>query len=64
MRDSAGAPLGALSISARAESIDIETKTRIVAILNKESRVLQNLIHQANIDVAEYSKRFSENQFV
>jgi len=64
VRDSAGAPLGALSVSAKAESIDMETKTQIMAILNKESRVLQNLIHQANIDVAEYSKRFSENQFV
>lgn len=64
VRDSAGAPLGAISISAKAESIDMETQTQIMAILNKESRVLQNLIHQANIDVAEYSKRFSEDPFV
>ncbi|MDB5764419.1 MAG: hypothetical protein JWQ21_3414 [Herminiimonas sp.] len=36
----------------------------LVAILNKEARVLQNLIHQANIDVAEYSKRIAANQLI
>ena len=63
VRDSAGAPLGAISISAKAESLPLEKQREIVAILNKESRVLQNLIHQANVDVAEYSKRFAANQF-
>lgn len=63
VRDSAGAPLGAISVSAKAESLPLETQMKILAILNKESRVLQNLIHQANIDVAEYSRRFSDNYF-
>ncbi|MDB5757530.1 MAG: putative regulatory protein IclR family [Burkholderia sp.] len=64
VRDSAGAPLGAISISAKADSLPKEKQGEFVAILNKESRVLQNLIHQANVDVAVYSKRFAANQLI
>jgi DNA-binding IclR family transcriptional regulator len=63
VRDSAGAPLGAISVSSRTESLSLEIQTKIMAILNKESRILQNLIHQANFDLAEYSRRLSENPF-
>jgi DNA-binding IclR family transcriptional regulator len=63
VRDSAGAPLGAISVSAKAESLSLEAQVKILGILRKESRVLQNLIHQANIDVAEYcTKRVTRHR--
>jgi DNA-binding IclR family transcriptional regulator len=64
VHDSSGAPLGAISISAEADSLSLETQTEIVQILKTESRAIQNLLHQANVDVAEYSRQYAPRKFI
>jgi DNA-binding IclR family transcriptional regulator len=64
VHDSSGAPLGAISISAKADSLPLETQRNIVQILKKESRAIQNLLHQANVDVAEYSRQYAPRKFI
>jgi DNA-binding IclR family transcriptional regulator len=63
VHDSSGAPLGAISISAEADSLPLEAQRNIVLILKKESREIQNLLHQANVDVAEYSRQYAPGKF-
>jgi DNA-binding IclR family transcriptional regulator len=53
VRNSTGAPLAAISVTAMAESLTVERQQKIVALLRRESHVIQNLVHQANIDVTD-----------
>lgn len=61
--DGSGAPLGAISVSAKADSLSLEAQGEIVLILKKEARVIQNLLHQANFEVAEYSRQYLPRNF-
>lgn len=63
VHDGSGAPLGAISVSAQADSLPLEAQREIVLILKKEARAIQNLLHQANFDVAEYSRQYIPRKF-
>ncbi|CAL62805.1 Putative regulatory proteins IclR family [Herminiimonas arsenicoxydans] len=64
VRNSEGAPLGAISITAKGKILSPEEKREIMTVLNRESRILQNQIHKANIDLEEYSKRFGSHHLI
>lgn len=64
VHDGSGAPLGAISVSAKADSLSLEAQGEIVLILKKEARVIQNLLHQANFDVAEYTRQYLPGKFL
>jgi DNA-binding IclR family transcriptional regulator len=49
VRDNTGTPFGAISISAKADSLTTEQQQIIVSILNKESYILENLFPQSSI---------------
>jgi len=57
IRDSDGAPLAALSVTALAENLSFSRQQEILSILRKESRVIQNLVHQANFDISDLRGR-------
>jgi DNA-binding IclR family transcriptional regulator len=64
VHDGSGAPLGAISVSAKADSLSLDAQGEIVVILKKEARVIQNLLHQANFDVAEYNRQYAPGKFL
>jgi DNA-binding IclR family transcriptional regulator len=51
IRDSGGAPIAALSVTALTESLPPARQQELVSLLRRESRLIQNLIHQANFDM-------------
>lgn len=64
VRNSEGAPLGAISVTAKGKILSPEETREIMTVLNRESRILQNQIHKANIDLDEYSKRFGSHHLI
>ncbi|MGF6272606.1 DNA-binding IclR family transcriptional regulator [Massilia sp. UYP11] len=63
VHDGSGAPLGAISISAKADCLPLKAQGEIVLILKKEARAIQNLLHQANFDMAEYNRQYLQGKF-
>ncbi|MEX3853164.1 IclR family transcriptional regulator [Paraburkholderia sp. BR10923] len=57
IRDSGGAPLAALSVTALAGSLSQARQQELVSLLRTESRVIQNLVHQANLDTTDLRGR-------
>ncbi|AMV48809.1 IclR family transcriptional regulator [Paraburkholderia caribensis] len=57
IRDSAGAPLAALSVTALAGSLSQARQQELVSLLRTESREIQNLVHQANLDISDLRGR-------
>jgi DNA-binding IclR family transcriptional regulator len=57
IQDSDGAPLAALSVTAIADSLPASRQQEILSLLRTESRVIQNLVHQANFDVSDLRGR-------
>jgi len=57
IRDSDGAPLAALSVTAIADSLPASRQQEILSLLRTESRVIQNLVHQANFDISDLRGR-------
>jgi DNA-binding IclR family transcriptional regulator len=64
VRNSEGAPLGAISITAKGASLSSEERIEMMTVLNRESRILQNQIHKANVDLDDYSKRFGDHHLI
>lgn len=57
IQDSDGAPLAALSVTAIADSLPASRQQEILSLLRTESRVIQNLVHQANFDISDLRGR-------
>ncbi|TPQ32959.1 IclR family transcriptional regulator [Cupriavidus pinatubonensis] len=62
VHDSHGAPLGAISITALEDHLPVSRQLELLALLRKESRIIQNLVHQSHFDVAQYAHLLAEGE--
>ncbi|WP_041680760.1 hypothetical protein [Cupriavidus necator] len=62
VHDSHGAPLGAIIITALEDHLPVSRQIEFLALLRKESRIIQNLVHQSNFDVTQYAHLLAEGE--